>query len=222
MKNNSKVCLFGGALMAAGMSAQAQSFIYADTDTTATYSSLAYSSAYGGALDIAYRPASLDTFSYGYSYYTGGTTMTTSQTATSMAATGTWDGSGYSGYGYGKSVMQQYFQVSANAQLLIEWDVSGTDGYAGTVVFEDISGTPLFSWSGLSDPLSGSALVNVSAGVDYGLLFGLYDLSSGFGPFIFSSTETQYISVTLVPVPAPGAASLLGLGGLVATRRRRR
>ena len=216
---SSNICLFGGALMAAGMSAQAQSFIYADTDTTATYSSFAYSAAYGGALDVAYRPASLDTFSYGYSYYTGGTTMTTSQTATSMGTTGSWDGYGYLGYGYGTSVMQQYFQVSADAQLLIEWDVSGTDGYAGTVVFEDISGTPLFVWSGLTDPLSGSALVDVYAGVDYGLLFGLYDVASGFGPYIFSSTETQYINVTLVP--APGAAMLLGLGGLATTRRRR-
>jgi|GEM_PF-1546764 len=221
MKNSTKTSLFGGALMAAGLSAQAQTFIYADTDTSGTYSSFAYSAAYGGYVDVAYRPAALDTLSYGYSAYFGGTTMSTSQTAGEMRSEAQWDGYGLLGYGYGTNVMQQYFQVSADATLLIEWDVSGTDGYTGLGVFEDVSGSTVFAWSPLAgDSLTGSALVAVQAGVDYGLVFGMQDIfSSGFGPYIYTSTDTQFISVTVVPTP--GAAGVLGLGGLLAARRRR-
>ena len=147
--------------------------------------------------------------------------MATTQTATSMGHTANWDGYGLLGYGFGYTFMQQFFQVSADATLLFEWDVSGTDGYAGAIVIEDATGGTLFAWSPLAgDAAAGSASVAVSAGVDYALIFGFQDIfSSGFGPFIFDSTETQFINVTLVPTPA--SAALLGLGGLVATRRRR-
>lgn len=224
MKTNTKMCLFGGALMTAGLTAQAQTFIYADADTTATYGSFASSYAYGvgGTADNAYRPATLDTYASGYSYALGTTTMSTSQTATSMRTEGSWDGGGYVGYGYGTNIMQQWFQTSADGALRIDWDVSGTDGYASALVLEDVSGNTLSRISpfALGTATSGTRYISVDAGVDYGILFGLQDIFiTGAGPFIFNSTDAQFINVTLIP--APGAAALLGLGGLVATRRRR-
>jgi len=221
MKNSTKVGLFGGALMTAGLTAQAQTFVYADTDTTGGYASFATSAAAYGYVDTVSRPASLDTFSYGYGAYFGGTTLSTSQTSTEMRAEGSWDGYGVLGYGYGYAVMQQFFQVSSDATLKIEWDVSGTDGYAGSIVFEDPSGTTLFSWDGYYGPAAGTAYLAVSAGVDYGVIFGLQDIFvTGFGPYIFTDTATQFVSVSVIPTP--GAAAVLGLGGLMAVRRRRR
>lgn len=212
---NLNKALFGGALMAAGMTANAQTFIYNATDTTGTYQSFAYSDAYGGTVDISYASGALNTSSTGTSIL-GTTTVSTSQTANSMRVDGQWDGTGPYGYGYGGSFIQQFFQVSANADLVIEWDFSGTDNYAFALVLEDPSFGLVFELDGLGgDPSSGSTTISLTAGTDYAVNFGLVD---GFLPFFFS-TENQFISMTLVP--APGAIAVLGLGGLVATRRRR-
>lgn len=209
--------LFGGALMAAGMTAQAQNFIYSAYDTTNTYASFAYSSAYYGALDISYASGALNTYASAYSYYTGTTTAWTTQSATSMGAYGQWGGDGLLGYGYGGNLMQQFFQVSHDGYLCFEWDFSGTDNYASAIVLTDPALGVVFELDGLGgDPSSGTAMVAVSAGTDYALIFGL---QNGFFPFYFD-TDVQYITVEF-KIPAPGAAALLGMGGLLAVRRRR-
>lgn len=215
-----KAALFGGALMAAGMSANAQSFIYLDSGLGGAYPSFAQSVAYGGFGDVAYAPDPLNTMDSAYNAYTGTTTMSTTQTANNMTASGSWDGSGVLGYGYGIAQFQQFFMVGSNdLELLIEWDVSGTDAYASSIVLETAGGTTVFAFDPLfgGDPLVGSATVPLQAGVEYAYLGGL--VAGGAGPFIFSSTDTQFVSATLIP--APGAAGLLGIAGLAATRRRR-
>lgn len=216
MKTSTKA-LFGGALMAAGMTAHAQQFVYAATSSDGAYSSFAYSVAYAYGSDVAYGPAALNTYATSYTYLTGTTTTWTTQTNTSMGAYGSWDGGGYLGYGYGGNQIQQFFEVSEDADLLIEWDVSGTDGYAQSVVLTYADGSALYSWDGFSGAASGSATISLSAGTEYAIVFGL---NAGFFPFFFD-TDTQYITATLVPVPAPATAGLLGLAGLAATRRRR-
>ena len=208
--------LFGGALMAAGMTAQAQNFIYSANDTTNTNRSFAYSAAFGGGFDISYASGALNTYTSAVTSNYGATFAWTTQSATHMGAYGRWNGGGSSGFGYGGNLILQFFQVSQNAQLLIEWDFSGTDNYASAIVLTDPTSDVVFELDGLGgDPSSGTALVNVSAGTDYGILFGL---NNGSLPF-FYNTDTQFITVTLVP--APGAAALLGMGGLLAARRRR-
>jgi hypothetical protein len=214
--NVSKTCLFGGALAAAGI-ANAQQFIYADMDVAGAYSSFAYSQAYAYGFDIAYAPDALNTYAQDYTYLTGTTTVWTTQDNTSMSANGNWDGGGVLGYGYGGNLMQQFFQVSADADLVMEWDVSGTDGYAQWVLFNDDSGAIIDSWDGL-DPFGGAAgtsTIALQAGVNYGLVMGL---QAGAFPFYFT-TDTAFVSANLVP--APGAMGLLGVAGLAATRRRR-
>ncbi|MEO1128449.1 MAG: hypothetical protein AAFX05_01940 [Planctomycetota bacterium] len=214
---NAKACLFGGALLSAGLTANAQTFIYNDLDSTMSYSSFAYSTAYGGALDVAYAPDSLATYSSGYAAPTGTTTVSTHQDPTSFGIDASWDGGGYLGYGYGGGLIQQFFSVSEDAVLRLTWDLTGTDGYALSIVAED-PGTTLFVLDPLfGDPLSGSVDIPVEAGVDYA---GVLALVNGFFPFILEPDTPQFITAELIP--APGAAGVLALGGIAATRRRRR
>jgi len=208
--------LFGGALACAGLTANAQQFIYSATDTSGAYSSFAYSYAYGGTTDISYDSGNLNTASGAYSAYFGGLDTSTSQTATSMNVQGTWDGTGIAAYGYGGNLLQQFFTVSQDAQLLISWDFSGTDLFAQALVLEDPGLGSIFTLDGLAgDPAAGSTTIDVVAGQQYGLVMGL---NAGFFPFYFD-TATQFINVQLVP--APGAVALFGGAGLLAARRRR-
>lgn len=217
--------LFGGALFAAGLggtATAAPTFLYSDTSADGAFQSFAYSSAFGGTPDVQYAPAALNTYSYGYSAYTGATAVTTYQYADNFGTAGAWFGGGYYGFGYGGTIMQQFFQVSENGSLVIEWDLTGTDGYAGTVAFEDsYSGATLFLLDPLAgDPLSGSVTIPVSAGVDYGIVLGLNDIFvTGFNPFFLVPGAIQFINVSVIPAPA--SLALLGAGGLLATRRRR-
>ena len=219
--------LFGGALLAAGMvatNAQAGEFIFQATDAAGA-PSFAYSQAYATGLDIAYGvDGLLNTFATAYSGATGTTTSSTTQTSTLMRTDISWGGDGANGFGYGRTFMQQFFQVSNDSTLLIEWDYRGTDGYASSFVLETAGGSVLFENQGQNgDPFSGSAMISLSAGVDYAAIFGFRDQASGFGPFI-TSTDNQFISMTLVKdgvIPTPGALGLFGLAGFAAARRRR-
>lgn len=219
--------LFGGALLAAGMvatNAQAGEFIFQATNPADGAPSFAYSQAYANGFDIAYGPALLNTFATDNNAATGTTTASTTQTSTLLRTDISWDGGGSLGYGYGRTFMQQFFQVSNDSSLLIEWDFSGTDGYSSSFVLETASGAVLFSNEGtLGGAFVGSTKIALSAGVDYAAIFGFRDQTTGFGPFIFSTTN-QFISMTLLKdgvVPTPGAMGLFGLAGLAAARRRR-
>ena len=216
---NSKAALFGGTLLAAGMTANAQSFILLDSGLGGAYPSFAYSNAYGsGGGTFAYAPDPLNTFSSAYSAYTGTTTISTSQSTSELRVEGSWDGTGLNGYGYGAGNIQQFFMVDQDTQLLIEWDVADTDAYARNILIETAAGVTLFAFNGLAgDPLVGSAIIDVDAGVEYAAILGL--TNGQFGPFIFAANDTQFVSVSVVPTP--GVAGLFGVAGLAATRRRR-
>ena len=213
MKTSTKA-LFGGALMAAGLTANAQTFTYFAGDTSGAYQAFAYSQANGGALDLTYDVGNFNTTSTGYSAYFGTTTVSTSQTATSFGASGSWAGDGILGYGYGASLNQVFFTVTSDTQLLVEWNFADTDLFVSGFILTDPGFGVVFDVfdTGL---LSGTALVDVFAGTRYGANAAM---AAGFGPYFFS-TEEQFINISIVP--APGAAALLGAAGLVATRRRR-
>lgn len=211
-----KTGLFGGALVAAGLTANAQNFVYSAYDSTGTTQSYAVSYAPYETYDYAFGPDSKNTYVSSFDSSYGRNTFATTQDATSMSATGQWAGDGSNGYGFGLSYILQYFQVSQDAQLFIEWDFTNTDNFVSGELFLDPSGTNIWTLDGLGgDPATGSATIGVQAGVNYGIAFGLAD---GFGPFLFD-TNQKFVTVTLVP--APGAASILGLCGLAIARRRR-
>jgi len=210
--------LFGGALVAAGMSAQARTFVYSAYDAAGATQSYAFSYAPYETYDYAFGPDLLNTSTSDTDGFFGTNTFSTTQTATSMRASGRWEGDGSYGAGFGSSYILQFFQVSADAQLLIEWDFSATDNLVSADVFVDApGGASLFSLDPSGDAV-GSAIVNVEAGVAYGIDFGLI---RGFGPFLFDTNE-KFIEVTLVP--GPGVVGVLALAGLLgggASRRRR-
>lgn len=218
--------LFGGALLAAGMAstnAQAGEFIFQATNPNGGQQSFAYSGVVGAPIDVAYGPDVLNTSASSYSAY-GTVNASTTQTSTVMRTDITWGGDGGAGFGYAKTFMQQFFQVSNDSTLLIEWDFTGTDGYSSSFVLETAGGTVLFANEGLGGgTFAGSAEISLTAGVDYAAIFGFRDQGTTFGPFIFS-TSNQFISMTLVKdgvIPTPGALGLFGLAGFAAARRRR-
>ena len=216
-----KSCLFGGALLTAGMTANAQQFIINTTDSTGAYPTFAQSAAEGDPApygDYVYAPSPLNTSSTAYTAANGTSTFSTSETSNTLRAEASWDGTGSAGYGYGFNNIQAFFQVSQDADLVLSWDVSGTDGFVSAFVIEDVSGATLLDVDPLGgDALSGSETVSLTAGTDYAFIGGM--TNSGFGPFITTANETQFIQAQLVP--APGAMGLLGVAGLAATRRRR-
>ncbi|RMH24513.1 MAG: hypothetical protein D6693_09860 [Planctomycetota bacterium] len=220
---SSQRALFGGALLAAGLTGQAHGqFLYQNQDATGTFQSYAYSYAFGGLRDTAYRPSALNTYSYspgaaGYS----ASTFTTFQDGRTMGTTATLSPNATS-VGYGTSRVQQFFRVAQNQQLTIEWDIRGTDQFVSGFVLETLSGVQLFTLNPAgagSDPPQGVVTVNLFAGVDYTAFFGFRDQASGFGPFLTAPGFTNFIQMSVTPTP--GAAGLLGMAGLVAFRRRR-
>ncbi|MEM9167672.1 MAG: PEP-CTERM sorting domain-containing protein [Planctomycetota bacterium] len=213
--------LFGGALMSAGMVANAQTFNFLDTDVTGSFNSYSYlvdvnDGGYGYTNSILVAPAALS------QSRSGDTDLNIVQSSNLLRVDGTWSGNPANPYGYAGASLQQFFTTSADAVLRVSWDVSGTDAYAGAFIIEDASGSVLFQFDGLGgDPLAGTVDVPVSAGTTYAAILQLG--TPGFftqltSPFLFN-TDTQFIQAALIPAPA--SLALLGLGGLAATRRRR-
>ncbi len=227
MELKTKACLFGGALLTAGMAADAQpEFIIQANDITGAYPTFALSDAYNYAnpygYDTAYAPdlntTETETDAGGFFGSFGTSTASTIQTSNLLRAEASWQGDGLAGYGFAEALFQVFFQVSEDAELVVSWDVEDTDGFASAVVLDENAGAELFSFDGLADgaPLSGSATIALEAGTDYAYIGGL--TNSGFGPFLFN-TETQFVQAELIPTP--GTLGLLGIAGVAAARRRR-
>lgn len=215
---NSKA-LFGGALLAAGVTANAQQFILQDSSSDGAYTSFAYlvdidSNAY----NIAYAPESLNTsLSGSYAEYS------TTQSSNLLRIDAQYDGTSPSGQAYGGGAFQQYFRVTEDSDLVVSWNLSGTDGFNTAFIVEDASGAFLFNIFNIDGAItgSGSTTLRLSAGVDYQATLGFFQptiTGSTFFPFL-SSTEVQFIQTELIPAPA--TAGLMGLAGVMVTRRRR-
>jgi MYXO-CTERM domain-containing protein len=224
--NTAQKCLFGGALMAAGV-ANAQSFVFQDSANLpdgyggyASFSSFAYLvDQFAGAYNVAYAPDSLTT-----NLSTQYLDLSTTQSSNLLRIGGTWNGTPYVGpygvddFGYGGGFIQQFFEVDQDADLIISWDVSATDLFTSAFVLTAPDGSTIFELDNLgTDPAAGSAVVSLVAGQQYGAVL---QLQNGFFPFFEVADVEAFISAELVP--APGAAGLIGLAGLAATRRRRR
>ncbi|MFG0306081.1 MAG: hypothetical protein ACF8Q5_07685 [Phycisphaerales bacterium JB040] len=223
MKTQSVSLVVVFALGAIGTQASAQVFEYAD--------GWAFSAAFGiensGDAQSAEPPERLNTFDSGWNSYNGGNTLSTTQTDTFMGTTAQWNGEGSDGYGYAMTYLFQYFEVSEDSQLLVEWDITNMDAYQGVQVFEILSPpgeSPLINLVYRMNPavdgdaFSGAELVSLSAETSYYLEFGFHSTNQ-YDPVIFYDTEEKFISLTLVP--SPGVGMVLGLGVLVGTRRRR-
>lgn len=68
---------------------------------------------------------------------------------------------------------------------------------------------------------AGSYTVSLANLDQAGIFYGLDDAGAELGTLPFDITRSTSSSVKINVVPAPGAAALLGLGGLMAARRRR-
>ena len=91
------------------------------------------------------------------------------------------------------------------------FNADGSDGEASDFGPSDLT----FGWANSPGTFtfSGTAVVSGGAGTYTLTIFDSFDDAGTDGSFLAGSTVTF--------VPAPGAAALLGLGGLAATRRRR-
>ncbi|MEO1715936.1 MAG: hypothetical protein AAFR76_02380 [Planctomycetota bacterium] len=227
MKTQTKM-LFGGALLSAGMAANAsaQQFqlsgtqgAYDDTDTFLSvegydYYSVGYfdlQSVNGGIGDsLTYAlPSNYGPEINGYG--------TASISSARIAATSYADVIDYDGFISTRA--SAAVTVDRNATLELAWDFTRAGFEVGNrqsfIVFDEMNGVLLFD-----APLNslGAESIEVFAGVDYVIGMrvstGVAGVRPPFGPFSIS-----FASATLIPSPA--SAALLGLGGLAAARRRR-
>jgi MYXO-CTERM domain-containing protein len=212
-------CLFGGALFAAGLAAHtasAQTFPFGVNFGGAYPTSIANGYAYSGGgyaygSFVSFNPAAA-TGSYSLNY----------GTASTFASVG--DSQMYAGAGTGAALdfaqaqAYAYLVVNQTIDVLIEWDFSGEDdtldpffsdiqvvdwSAGGTIIFAvDPSGNPL-------DPFAGSVVLTLNAGTNYSILLESVATDGG----------NSWARATVIP--APGALALVGMGGLVAARRRR-
>ena len=213
-------CLFGGALFAAGLAAHtasAQTFPFGVNFGGAYPTSVASGYAYSGGgyaygSFVSFNPAAA-TGSYALNYGTVSTFASVG--ASQMYAEANSGGAA----DFAQAQAYAYLVVGASIDVLIEWDFSGEDAFLGPF-FSDISvvnwsagGTSVFAVDPSFDPLapaSGSIVLTLAAGTNYSILLETNATDAG---------GSAWARATVIP--APGALALVGMGGLVAARRRR-
>lgn len=170
--------LFGGTLVLAGVPAAAQEFILFDEGPNDGLGSYAY--AYVAIDDpdspLAYLDAADDTSPLlatitGTSAAYGTSTVTASSNAYSIGVSSEWDGNGAYGYAYNEADVFQYFQVTEDGDLTIEWDFRGVSP-GGAIFVERVSeggGFPLFflDLELGGGQQTGTAMIPVNTGQDY-------------------------------------------------------
>ncbi|MEL6499497.1 MAG: hypothetical protein AAF937_12150 [Planctomycetota bacterium] len=204
--------LFGGALLSAGMvaNASAQSFTlpgnivpYPDTVTAAyVYDYYALGGAVGG---YTVNGGFGDSYSVATAYGTADASITATELSASADASGVTDPFGFA---YGSSY--GYLSLTADGALDLAWDFTSEDagGPLGNITIVDWSagGALVFETDAFT---AGSASVPLIAGTNYGIT-----VLANAGP-----GGTAFGTATLVPAPA--SAAIMGLAGLAAARRRR-
>lgn len=209
--NKTTKTLFGGALLSAGMvaNASAQSFTqpgnippYADDFTTGyVYDYYTIGNVGGQTLNGG--------FGSSYSVSTSAGSATGSITSTELSASA--DGFGNTdGAGGAFADAYGYLSVTQDAQLDLAWDFTGEGAFGplGSIQIVDWSagGVLVFETSAFT---AGTDSVDLFAGTNYGILVRAT-----------AGQETSAFA-TATLIPAPASAALLGLGGLAAIRRRR-
>ncbi|MEL6795217.1 MAG: hypothetical protein AAFO89_00175 [Planctomycetota bacterium] len=203
--------LFGGALLSAGMvaNASAQSFTlpgnvppYADTVTEAVvYDYYTIGTVGGYNVNGGFG----DSYSVSITEGSAMGSIDANNLSASADAAGVTD---YLGFAFGRAY--GYLGVTEDADLNLAWDFTaeGGGGPLGNITIVDWSagGVLVFETDAFT---AGSATVPLLAGVNYGIA-----LVANAGP-----GATAFATADLVPAPA--SAALLGFGGLAAARRRR-
>ena len=222
--NASKTALFGGALMAAGISgtAGAQSFTTNDSGSynlgPTAYSEstvFAYSYQYAGSAyflnTISNQTSPGVNLSQSLDAY--GTATNVQVGSNILRVDSTWDGTqGYLGsYGYGGSSLLQFFSVASEGTLRFTWDVTDTDSFEDAIELWD--GGDLLVDIDPGDLGVGTLEIDIDAGVNYAVILDIEQV------FTFTPGVTSFIQVELIP--APGPAAVAGLAGLAMVRRRR-
>lgn len=207
MQVSAAKCLFGGALVAAGVAA---SPAVADFEVD-----------FGGGNIQAFENQSPYLFAYEGLFDVPG--------SISYIATSDWidlDASAYVNYtglgfslGFGAGTMgadgfasvTSYMDVMVDTSTQIEllWDLFSLT--AGKVsVYNSDTNTSVFSAT--ESDAAGSMLITLEAGVNY-------SLKTSAQTVVFDQASSAFGTIQIVP--APGSIALLGFGGLVATKRRR-
>lgn len=213
MKNMKKAALFGGTLMAAGLSAQAQPEFtlpgnvppYNDTALDAyvyDYYAIGTTALGGYVLNSGFGTS----YSYSNAYGSASASISSTLLTANADASGNTDQ-----YGFVFATAYGYLGVTEDAQIRFTWDFrsAGSDfGPDSTgVLFEFTSGgTELFQ---AAPGTAGTQLVDVFAGDQYAL----------FLRAVAGQDDTAFARAELIP--SPGAAALLGLAGVAGLRRRR-
>ncbi|MEO0632023.1 MAG: hypothetical protein AAFY46_15060 [Planctomycetota bacterium] len=209
--NKTSKTLFGGALLSAGMvaNASAQSFTlpgnippYADTVVQAyVYDYYTIGTVGGYNVNGGFG----DSYSVSVAEGSGMGAIDANSLSASADAGGVTDYFGFAlGGAYG------YLGVTEDASLELAWDFSaeGAGGPLGNITVVDWSagGVLVFETDAFT---AGTASVPLLAGVNYGIT-----VLANAGP-----GATAFATATLVPAPA--SAAIMGLAGLAAVRRRR-
>lgn len=199
----SRRSLFGGALLAAGLSVQtagAQSFVF---NYSASYVGLVDVNTHQSiARDYAYGPGFLSVFAGAGNSYAS--TDLASQTILSRALSRD-DGVLAAGFHF-----FSYFQVTQNVLATVWWDFRADQGYEGSRIAISAPGTGLLLSEEYSAHPAGSTKLLLLAGQTY-YLEGA----------VFAQAGTQAPSFYSIAVPAPGPAVALAVAGIGLSRRRR-
>ncbi|MEO1534332.1 MAG: hypothetical protein AAFS11_02050 [Planctomycetota bacterium] len=209
--NKSTKTLFGGALLSAGMvaNASAQSFTqpgnippYADDFTTGfVYDYYTIGNVGGQTVNGGFGSS----YSISTAYGSAMGSITANQLSASSDGFGNTDAYGGAyGNAYG------YLSVTEDATLDLAWDFTGEGGFGplGTIQIVDWSsgGVLVFETDAFT---AGTDSVDLFAGTNYGILV------------VATSAPGTSAFATATLIPAPASAALMGLAGLAATRRRR-
>ena len=211
-----KKCLFGGAMFAAGIAAQANAQQFNIEVGPYGIAALAYS------YQFSYNTYASDyQLAYGAFVPQYATTTLDGVTGTAMV-TNTTIASSASGQTPGQpndqfNLAYAYFNVDPGVTLDIEWDFSALSvspffGFGGVIQVLNLdSGIVEFAVDqALGDPLTGSMNFDPVDGASYRAAVNV----GGF----FTGGEA---SASITTVPTPAGATLLAMGGFMAARRRR-